>query len=48
MLLLAVWDVVMLLAAAVAAAAAATFNVLMPRTAADVCGQLTTARAANR
>ena len=45
MLLLAAWDVVMLRAAAVAAAAAATFNVLMPRTAADVSGQLTTVRA---
>ena len=50
MLLLAAWDVVMLLAAAVAAAAvaaaaAATFDVLMPRAAADVSGQLTTARA---
>ena len=47
MLLLAAWDVVMLQAAAVAAAAAATFDVLMPRAAADVSGQLTTARAAN-
>ena len=45
MLLLAVWDVVMLRAAAVAAAAAATFNVLMPFAAADISGQLTTARA---
>ena len=47
MLLLAAWDVVMLRAAAVAAAAAAMFNVLMPRAAADVSGQLTTARVAN-
>ena len=47
MLLLAAWDVVMLRAAAVAAAAAAMFDVLMPRAAADVSGQLTTARAAN-
>ena len=45
MLLLAAWDVVMLRAAAVAAAAAATFDVLMPRAAAGVSGQLTTARA---
>ena len=37
----------LLRAAAVAAAAAATFDVLMPRAAADVSGQLTTARAAN-
>ena len=36
MLLLAAWDVIMLCAAAVAAAAAATFDVLMPRAAADV------------
>ena len=43
MLLLAAWDVVMLHAAAVAAAAAATFDVLMPRAAADVSGQLTNA-----
>ena len=52
MQLLAAWDVVMLraaavAAAAVAAAAAATFDVLMPRAAVDVSGQLTTARAAN-
>ena len=45
MLLLAAWDVVMLRAAAIAAAAAATFDVLMPRAAADVSGQLTTALA---
>ena len=44
MLLLSAWDVVMLHAAAVAAAAAATFDVLIPRAAVDVSGQLTTAR----
>ena len=44
MLLLAAWDVLMLRAAAVAAAAADTFDVLMPHAAADVSGQLTTAR----
>ena len=37
----------MLRAAAVAAVAAATFDALMPRAAADVSGQLTTAHAAN-
>ena len=45
MLLLATWDMVILRAAAVAAAAAATFDVLIPRIAADISGQLTTARA---
>ena len=44
MLLLAAWDVVMLRTAAVAAAAAATFDVLMPRTAADISGQLASMR----
>ena len=38
-------QLLLLRAAAVAAAAAATFDVLMPRAAVDISGQLTTARA---